>query len=168
MRLLFDTNILIHVEDPKELTPDLQELMALIRSNGHQIFIHPASFSDINRDQNSERRGIVLSKLGGYPVLPVQPLTPEFKDVVGAAKNENDVADNALLFSLSKNNADFLVTEDQGIYRKAALLNLEDRTLSIRGALGFFKALHMRVKPQSDVLRNGPVSNLNINDKFFD
>lgn len=168
MRLLFDTNILIYIEDPKELSPDLQELLALIRSNGHQVLIHPVSLKEISRDENQERRKITLSKLKGYPVLPEQKMDSEFEAKIGTPTNEHDLGDNTILFSLAKNNVDFLITEDQGLYKKAGILSLEDRALSIRGALKFFKALHTRVQPKSDVLRYGPMSNLNIKDKFFD
>lgn len=52
MKVIFDTNILIHIEDPKELSKNLQDLLKIFREHGHQIFIHPASLKDIENDQN--------------------------------------------------------------------------------------------------------------------
>ena len=125
MKLLYDTNILIYIQDPKELSPNLQALLTIIREHGHQEFIHPASLKDIENDHDAERRRITLSKLRGYPLLPSPP-TPddEFTSLVGIPANSHDENDNEILFSLKNNLVDFLITEDKGIEKKANLLNL--------------------------------------------
>ena len=73
MKIILDTNILIHIEDPKELSKSLQDLMKLFREHGHQIFIHPASLKDIDNDQDENRKKIILSKLKGYPLIGSPP-----------------------------------------------------------------------------------------------
>ncbi|GAI62007.1 unnamed protein product, partial [marine sediment metagenome] len=73
MRIILDTNILIHIEDPKELPRNLQDLLKILRRYGHQLFIHPASLRDINNDPNLERKRIMLSKIKGYPILEIPP-----------------------------------------------------------------------------------------------
>jgi len=44
MRVLLDTNVLIHREDPKIISNDLRKLLKIIHEDGHQTLIHPASF----------------------------------------------------------------------------------------------------------------------------
>ncbi|WP_269851694.1 PIN domain-containing protein [Methanosarcina horonobensis] len=99
MKLLHDTNILIHIQDPKELPPNLQALLTIIREHGHQEFIHPASLKDIDNDNNAERKKITLSKLRGYPLLPSPPIPDdEFTSLVGIPVNSHDKNDNEILF----------------------------------------------------------------------
>jgi len=73
MKIILDTNILIHVEDPKVLPPNLQDLMKILREHGYQTFIHPASLRDIENDLNEHRKEITLSKLRGYPPIESPP-----------------------------------------------------------------------------------------------
>lgn len=168
MRLLFDTNVLIRIEDPKVLTPELQELLALIRKNGHQILVHPSSFEDLVRDENNERKVITQSKFKGYPQVERQKPSANFLSILQVATTSNEQVDNEILFALYQNSVDFLVTEDQGIYKKAVRLGCDDRVLTINSALNYLKSFHERWKPEHNVLKHGPVSNLSIDDPFFD
>lgn len=169
MKILYDTNILIHIEDQKELSPDLQSLLSLIREHGHQEFIHPASLKDIENDNDIVRRKITLSKLRGYPRLPSPPLPDnEFISFVGAPLNQHDKNDNEILFSLKKNLADFLITEDKGIRKKAIQLDIDDRVFSIASALDYFSRLYNRHLPKHTLLKECYAHDINLNQPFFD
>ena len=169
MKIIFDTNILIHIEDPKELSTQLQELLKIFREHGHQIFIHPASLKDINNDQDSVRKKIILSKLRGYPLIEFPPKpTNDYLSFVGASTNSNEINDNEILFAIQKNAADFLITEDIGLQKKAERVNLEDRVLSIDSALSYFEDLYARDVPRHALLREDFLRNLNVDEPFFD
>ncbi|HIH75601.1 MAG TPA: hypothetical protein HA306_10840 [Methanosarcina sp.] len=169
MKLLYDTNILIHIQDPKELPPNLQALLTIIREHGYQEFIHPASLKDIENDNNAERRKITLSKLRGYPRLPSPPIPDDgFTSLVGIPVNSHDKNDNEILFSLKKNLVDFLITEDKGIVKKANLLNLDDRVFSIDSALNYFTDLYQRFFPNHSLLRKCYAHEIDIDQPFFD
>lgn len=169
MKLLYDTNILIHIQDPKELSSNLQALLTIIRERGHQEFIHPASLKDIENDSNVERRKITISKLCGYPRLPSPPIPDdEFTSLVGSPVNSHDKNDNEILFSLKKNLVDFLITEDKGIVKKANLLNLDDRVFSIDSALNYFTDLYQRFFPNHSLLRKCYAHEIDIDQPFFD
>ncbi|MCD4806528.1 MAG: hypothetical protein K8R13_02970 [Methanococcoides sp.] len=169
MKILYDTNILIHIQDPKVLSPNLQLLLSIIREHGHQEFIHPASLNDIENDSDIERKRITLSKLHGYPRLPSPPKPDdEFISLVGTPANSHDINDNEILFSLKKNLVDFLITEDRGIRKKANLLNLDDRVFSIDSALDHFTTLYRRFYPSHSLLRKCYVHEIDINQPFFD
>jgi hypothetical protein len=169
MKVIFDTNILIHIEDPKELSKNLQDLLKIFREHRHQIFIHPASFKDMDNDKDEHRKKIILSKLNGYPRIesPPKPID-EFLSLVGASSNSNEINDNKILFSIQKNAADFLITEDQGLQKKAIRANLEDRVLSIDSALDYFKNLYTRKEVRHTLLKEDFVRNLDIENQFFD
>jgi len=168
MKILIDTNILIHIEDPKELSKPLQELLTIIRENGHKIFVHKASVDDISKDTEEKRKCITLSKLKGYPLLAASSPDSAFLSLVGEGPKPNDVIDNQIIFSIYKNAADFLITEDRGLSAKAKKINLEDRVLSIEQALGYLKELHKRISPTHTLLKKEMVHNIELNDPFFD
>lgn len=169
MKVIFDTNILIHIEDPKELSKSLQDLMRLLREHGHQIFIHPASLKDIDNDQDDKRKKIILSRLQGYPRIEKPPkLTEDFISVVGESSKSNEINDNEILYAIQKNAADFLITEDYGLHKKGSKLNLEERVLSIDSALDYFNNLYARKVIHHPLLEEDFVRNLNIDDPFFD
>lgn len=168
MKILIDTNILIHIEDPKELTPALQEILSLIRENGHKIFVHSASVTDISNDTNEKRKKITLSKLKAYPRIDTLQPSTDFLSVVGEGKTKNEDIDNQMIYSILKNAADFLITEDRGICNKAKEFNLEDRVLTVEQALNYLKELHRRITPSHTLLKREPVFNIDVNDHFFD
>lgn len=169
MKVIFDTNILIHIEDPKELTKNLQDLMKIFREHGHQIFIHPASLKDIDNDKNEHRRQVILSKLKGYPVIESPPKpTNDFLSLVEASSTSNEINDNEILFALYRNGADLLITEDNGLHKKAIKANIEDRTLSIDSALDYFKNLYTRKEVRHTLIKEDFVRNFDIEDPFFD
>jgi len=169
MKIIFDTNILIHIEDPKELSKSLQDLMTLFREHGHQIFIHPASLKDIDNDQDENRKKIILSKLKGYPLIESPPkLTDDFLSLVGLSSKSNEINDTEILFAIQKNTADFLITEDYGLQKKASRANLEDRVFSIDSALDYFKNLYTRKGISHPLLKEDYLYNLDIKDPFFD
>lgn len=169
MKIIFDTNILIHIEDPKELSKSLQDLLKIFREHGHQIFIHPASLKDIDNDKDEQRKKVILSKLKGYPFIETPPKpTDNFLSVVGVSSTSNEVNDNEILFSIQKNAADFLITEDYGLQKKATRANLEDRVLSIDSALDYFKNVYARKEVRHTLLKEEFVRNLDIEDPFFD
>lgn len=168
LKILIDTNILIHIEDQKLLSPVLQEILALIRDNGHRLSVPNVAIEDISKDADEIRRKVTLSKLKGYPQLACPVPDAAFLSLVGAGSRQNDAIDNQILFSISKNAADFLITEDRGLLTKAKRVNLEDRTLTIEQASNYLKELHRRIVPSHTLLKEEFAYNLDINDPFFD
>lgn len=169
MRILFDTNILIHIEDNKELSLKLQTLLKIFRQHSYQLAIHPLSLKEVGRNRNSRKRKILLSKLSAYPPLNSPPqLTEEFETTVGKPRKINDRIDNSILFAIFKNAADFLLTEDIRLLKKAKRAGLDNRALSLDSAFEYFSNLHARQIPKQTPLRYEYVYNLDIKDPFFD
>ncbi|MDP2845757.1 MAG: hypothetical protein Q8N79_06765, partial [Candidatus Methanoperedens sp.] len=120
-------------------------------------------------DQDEHRKKIILSKLKGYPFIESPPKpTNDFLSMVGTSSNSNEINDNEILFAVQRNAADFLITEDYGLQKKAIRANLEERALSIDSALDYFENLYARKVIRHPLLKEDFVRNLDIEDPFFD
>ena len=133
MRILIDTNIIIPLEDIGiNIDGNLTELSRLA-SGKHQLLVHPESYRDIERDKNKLRKESMLQRLQKYLILESVPeLTPENeKNLFGTPKKDNDYVDNRILFSLYKDCINWLVTEDEGIHKKAKAIGSSERVLTV-------------------------------------
>ena len=128
--LLLDTNIIIYREDNN-----------VIEDN------HENSFKDIDNDKNISRREIVTSKMKSYQILKTHydfQKDTDFVRIVGYDGTSNEYVDNSLLYSLLKGETTFLITNDNGIHKKAKKLdktheNISERVFNISEALNYFE-----------------------------
>ena len=130
MNILLDTNILIPLEDTsKTLDSSFAELRKLSAEQHHCLYIHQMQFEDINRDKNQERRTIVLSRLKQYSQIENPPILSdqECNELGLSQSNDNDRVDNNVLFALYRGAVHLLVTNDEGIHRKASKIGLQDK-----------------------------------------
>lgn len=142
MRFLLDTNILIPLEDSQiPLRESLANFVRLAHENGHNLVYHPASEDDIRRDTNETRRNQTLSRLHQYSRLDGRVPCP-WND---ANTNQNDAADNEILYALYCEAAHALVTEDRGIHDKARARGLGDRVYTIQTADDWLRRLHEHI-----------------------
>jgi hypothetical protein len=173
MHLLIDTNIFIYREDDRVISQNVSNLFGLLKEISVDVFIHPASKADIQRDTDQRRRDVMLSKFQTYRELSAPPSAskdPAFMARVGEPKTPQDHVDNEILYAINKGAADFLITEDAGIHQKALIIDIGDRILHIDDALEFFK----RFLPKKEThytppaLKEDFMYNLNLDDPFFD
>jgi hypothetical protein len=68
-KLLVDTNIVIALEDPQPVEASLSELVRLCNEYSVGIFVDEATYEDVYRDDNAERRAVTLSKLEKFQKL---------------------------------------------------------------------------------------------------
>lgn len=170
MRILIDTNILIHLEDNKVINEQFAKFYQTAIANKCDIYYHPACLKDIRKDNNKERKEITLSKLNKYVQMP-DPATPnaEFINTVGQ-KKENDEIDNNQLYQAVKNYIDYFITEDKGIQGKAEKINLQNKVLSITEGLKLLNDKYTLVIPQHPLLQECSTREIEneLNDTFFD
>lgn len=171
MDVLLDTNILIHRESDKVVPEPLPKLERELRDAGHQILIHPASAKEIFQDPDEERRESTESRVKAYPRLEFPPKPgsedSEFRTAVPPASNPNDQVDNQLLFAVHEDAVDFLITEDEGIHKKALNLGLEDRVFNIVEAEGYFRDERPAIHGPTAIERT-KLGELDIDDPIFD
>lgn len=166
-KILLDTNILIEREDNKPLSEDLQKFSKIMNEEKFKVYIHPASFKDIEHDSNKKRREITESKFKSYDKLINPPKFDNdnvFKEKLNINK-QNDYIDGLLLYALYKDQVDFLITEDIGIHKLARKVNLEEQVLTIKEAITNLNIKSPNVPP---TIRKTTVSELDINDPIFD
>lgn len=148
MRLLLDTNILIPLEDSQiPLRESLANFVRLSSQHGHQLVYHPATIDDIQRDANIDRRAKTLQRLKQYVCLEPRPACPWNT----SGTDQNDAADNEILYALHCDAVHALVTEDRGIHDKARSRELLGRVYTIQTAEDWLRRLH---EPQTVVLPN--------------
>lgn len=118
---LIDTNILIGLEDYHTVESAYAKFYSLAAVHKVDIFVHEAAKDDIARDKNVKRRAISLSKIAKYRVLGKRRGLTEadLNQRFGPLRKPNDVVDATLLHALEADAADFLVTQDRGLHRRA-------------------------------------------------
>lgn len=148
MRFLLDTNILIPLEDSQiPLRDSLAHFVRLSNQHGHQLVYHPATVDDIQRDTCVDRRTKTLQRLKQYIRLEVRPACPWNT----SETDQNDAADNEILYALQCDAVHALVTEDRGIHDKARARGLLGRVYTIQTAEDWLRRLH---EPKTVVLPN--------------
>jgi predicted GNAT family N-acyltransferase len=129
MNILIDTNIVIPLEDTeRQLSPNLAEFRRICSALGHRIFVHPEQKADLLRDTNQNRRDIVISRIQQYEVIQSPPVLNDniLAELGWRQTNDNDRVDNSLLFAVKRGAVHCLVTNDNGIHRKAKQSGISD------------------------------------------
>lgn len=135
MNILLDTNIIIPLEDTNKVLPaDLAELKSMAAKQNHCYYIHPLQYNDIKRDKNLDRRQIVLSRLKQYPLIDNPPILSEQEreDLGLSQTNDNDKVDNNVLFALYRGAVHLLVTNDEGLHKKAQKIGCQDKVYRVK------------------------------------
>lgn len=167
MRFLLDTNVLIPLEDSQlPLAPSLASFVRLAHSHGHPLLYHPASEDDICEDKNIDRRNQTLQRLEQYERLDARPECPWNAE----GMRVNDSRDNEILYALSLNAANGLVTEDRGIHDKAKARGIANRVYTIQTANDLLRRLHREVVLSLPNVVEVPLYSLTpqLGSKFFD
>ncbi|UQA62561.1 GNAT family N-acetyltransferase [Polyangium aurulentum] len=148
MHFLLDTNVLISAEptrpgDVEARTPAVIELLRALSEGHHRISLHPASITEASGDKDEERRNIRLLLFGKYSQLAEPPaLSARLTSVIGTPKpGTHNAVDLLLLSAVDADAVDYLITEDDGIHRRARRCSLRDRVLTISEALATVRAL---------------------------
>lgn len=174
LRFLLDTNIAIPLEptshkDMGIYAADAAELHNVAQLAGISLYLHPASQQDLARDQNEERKKHRRELFRKYPELKDVPaISQRTKDVIGdPAFGTNDWVDHNLIEAVSRSCANFLVTEDLGIHRKARRLGLTN-VVSIKSALNVIRRLFDHDVEPPPAVEHLHVYALDPADQFFD
>lgn len=172
MNILLDTNILIPLEDTSRiLDSSFAELRKLSVEQQHCLYIHPIQLQDINRDKNVERRNIVKSRLAQYTQIENPPVLSEKEclDLGLNQANENDKVDNNVLFALYRGAVHILVTNDEGIHRKASKIGIQDKVYRLEQFIQFLqRSASKKFSFDYTGVRERYLYEINKNQSFFD
>lgn len=172
MKVLLDTNIVIHRESSSNLiNKDIGVLFRWLDNLHHAKCIHPVTVQEINKLKTSGTREVFNIKLDSYNVLQTQSqLHPEVSKVSLAMDvTENDKNDSLLLNELYNERVDFLITEDKKIGRKAEALGIPSRVFTIEAFLEKVVAENPGLADYKVLsVKKELFGNIPLNDDFFD
>ncbi len=169
MRILLDTNIFIPLEDSSILLSDKLTELNRLTTGEHQLLLHPATFQDIERDENLKRKKQSLNRVKKYELLEFPPvLQSELEtELFGLSKKSNDKVDNIILYSLYKNCVHWLITEDGGIHKKAKKIGEQDRVLTISRAISILREEIKENTKLFSKIHDVPCYTLDLKDPIF-
>lgn len=125
MRVLLDTNIVIHREASRVVREDIGKVFRWLDRLHCEKVVHPSTIIEIERHADPEVVRAFKAKITSYAVLKtIAPDTPPIAGLRAADKTPNDAVDTSLISELASNRVDLILTEDRGLHRKAASIGL--------------------------------------------
>ncbi|MFX0199653.1 MAG: hypothetical protein ACFFCW_26315 [Candidatus Hodarchaeota archaeon] len=133
MRVLLDTNIVIHREATSVVNEDIGVLFRWIDNLHYTKCIHPVSVQELKEHADPQVLKTFNVKLASYNILKTKaPITDQVREISEQLdQNQNDLNDTLIINELHSNRVDVLITEDKKILHKASLLGIADRVYTI-------------------------------------
>jgi predicted nucleic acid-binding protein len=171
MKVLLDTNIIIHREANRVVEHDIGQLFNWLDKLHYEKYVHPITIDEIETYQNKRVVDTFSIKLDSYNKIKHQlPFSNEVKKISSSFDvNNNDINDTHLLNEIYENRIDFLITQDKKIHLKAKELGIFDRVFKIQSFLEKVTSENPDLI-QYNVLAVKKVefAEVDLNDSFFD
>ena len=171
MRVLLDTNVVIHRENKRVSNYSIGHLFRWIDRLKYDKVIHPYTISEIQKYRDPETQESLSVKLESYEVLRTthQPDVTFLTQIGQPEKNENEHIDNCLLYELYLGHVDFFITEDRRLRNKASCLGLADRVFSINSFISKASVENPKlIEYKALSVEKVYFGNVDVNDSFFD
>jgi predicted nucleic acid-binding protein len=171
MRILLDTNIVIHRETSVIMKDDIGHLFKWLDDLKYTKCIHPDTLEEIRRHKDPNVVKTMAVKLSSYHVL--KTIAPVGTEVTALSakydKTPNDFTDTAILNEVFIGRVDLLITEDRNIHKKAKVLGCSERVFTIDSFLEKVSAEHPELVDYKVLsVRREHFGNINLADSFFD
>ncbi len=171
MRVLLDTNILIHREANRILNEDIGVLFGWMDRLHYEKCVHPFSLREIEKYKDATVVKTIQAKIKNYSVL--KTVAPDSQEISIIREkfdiNENDGIDTSLLNEVFSGRVSFLISEDRKLHKKANALGISNLVFSIDG---FLEKVSVENPGLSDYktlsVKKEYFGNLNLTDSFFD
>lgn len=133
MKVLLDTNIIIHRENAKITNQSIGLLYYWLDKLHYEKMIHPYSIQELRKYGDVQMQKLYDVKLLSYVEMKTMAKqSEEFKKALKETpKTENDEIDNQLLCELYCGRVDILITEDRRMRDKASALGIAEKFYSI-------------------------------------
>lgn len=171
MRVLLDTNIIIHRETGRIMRSEIGVLFKWLDNLHYVKCVHPVTVEEINRYKDDDVREAFNVKLGSYNVLrTTAPMAEPVRQVSKVEdKNPNDLNDTLLINEVFAGRVDMLITEDRKILHKARRLGIDDKTYTIDSFLERVTAEHPElVEYKVLAVKKELFGDIDLSDEFFD
>ncbi|MDH5691713.1 MAG: hypothetical protein OEZ47_01270 [Gammaproteobacteria bacterium] len=171
MKVLLDTNILIHREASKVLNEEIGTLFNWLDKLGYGKCIHPLSAQELEKHSDPNVVKTIQAKIKNYNLLKTE--APETKEIVAVRekydKNDNDNIDTSLLKELFANRVDILITEDRKMHTKASDLGISSSVFTIDDFLEKVTSENPELSDYNVLsVRKEYFGKIDIKDSFFD
>ncbi len=171
MRVLLDTNIIIHREATKIINKEIGILFNWFDKLHYEKCIHPLSLSEIRKHNSEDVVKTIEAKVQNYNLLKTE--APEVKEIIDLRakhdRDENDRVDTSLLKEVFCKRVHYLITEDRAIHIKADKLGIAKVVFTIDDFLEKVTAENPALTDYKTLsVRKEYFGNININDPFFD
>ncbi|MEY8367685.1 PIN domain-containing protein [Anaerovoracaceae bacterium 42-11] len=171
MRILLDTNVIIHRENKRVSNYSIGHLFRWIDRLKYDKVIHPYTIYEIQKYRDPETQEAIAIKLESYEVIKTikEPDASFLAKIGQPEKYDNDYIDNCLLYEVFLKCVDGLITEDRRLRNKAVRLGLGDRVFSINAFIS--KATSENpglVEYNALSVEKIYFGNVDVNDSFFD
>jgi predicted nucleic acid-binding protein len=171
MKVLLDTNIIIHRETKDPVNKDIGTLFWWIDKLGYQKCIHQVTVDEISSNQDTKAREAFLVKMKSYHCLPtVAPLRSEVQPISAKYdRTERDRNDTILINEVFSGRVDLLITEDRGLHAKALALGVDSAVFTIDEFLEKVTAENPDLLDYKVLsVRREYFGNIDLDDPFFD
>ncbi len=170
MKILLDTNIVIHREAATVVDEDIGVLFRWLDNLHHTKRIHAMTVEEIEKHEDPKVRKSLKVKLGNYNVLKTRaPMSEAVRIIMEPMdKNQNDLNDTLIINELYCERVDALITEDKQLLNKASLLGISDRVYTIDA---FLEQVTVENPELADYkvlsVRKSLFGDLDLSDDFF-
>lgn len=171
MKVLLDTNIIIHREASRVINQDIGILFNWLDKLHYTKCVHPLTADELNRNIDPDTVKTLQVKLTNYQVLQtVASLHDNVKRVSLTVDIEpNDYDDTKLLNEVFCDRVDILISEDKKVHTKAAMLGISDRVFRIDNFLEKVTAENPDfVNYNVLAVKREYFGNINLGAEFFD
>lgn len=171
MKVLLDTNIIIHREANRVIQQDIGHLFNWLDKLHYEKYIHPITISEIKNYQNKQVVDTFSIKLDSYH--QIKHIIPFSINVEKISKeidvNNNDINDTHLLNEVYEGRIDILITQDKKIHLKANKLGISKKVFKIQSFLEKATSENPDLVDYNVLaVKKADFAEVNINDIFFD
>jgi predicted nucleic acid-binding protein len=170
MKILLDTNIVIHREAATVIDEDIGVLFRWLDNLHYTKYVHSVTVEEIEKHEDPKVRKSLKVKLGNYNVLKTKaPMSDTVRRILEHLdKNQNDLNDTIIINELYCGRFDALFTEDKQLLNKASLLSILDRVYTIDAFLEKVNVENPEVADYKVLsVRKSLFGNLDLSDDFF-
>lgn len=171
MRVLLDTNIVIHRETSVIMNDAIGLLFKWLDDLKYTKCIHPLTIDEIKLHKDPQVLKTMAVKLSSYNELKTVALIGAEVQAVSRKfdKNQNDLNDTAILNEVFCGRVDILITEDRNIHKKAKELNCSEKVFTIDSFLEKVNAENPSLVDYKVLsVKKEHFGNINLGDEFFD
>jgi GNAT superfamily N-acetyltransferase len=158
----------VPLEDHGIVPENYSALLRKLQESGSDIFVHDASFDDIERDSDANRRATSKSKLQKYlRIAKSDRSTAQLENEFGPISKVNDFSDCQILAALADNAVDILVTEDNDLHRRATRFGFANRVYRVRQFLDLLTEQYSKLEGTHSFVENKACYQVNKSDPIF-